>query len=198
MVASHHGAAHPACARLVNMSVPTCPGARRRSRRCATPPGDMFFILYFQEPGVADASWAATPPARCRMSPRAAATRCALDPTWFANDGRGFVERMPSPTACRVGCRAGSATTWRSSATRLTGGLSWYHHRSQLGDHRAGRSHGAGAVAVRGRRPGPGAAHVPARPAHGAPADHRGDVVVPAPAAGPTEALAVSAAPSAS
>src|SRR5437879_8257927 len=59
-----------------------------------------FYILYFQEPGVADADLAPDPAATlrrllCAVSGDAAASQ--LGPLAGARDGRGMVERMPEP-----------------------------------------------------------------------------------------------------
>ena len=78
------------------------PRARcRRSQLMRQVFGDTFFyILYFQEPGVADAELGARPGhdhaahARAALMPTEGA---APDPSFFANDGRGFVDRMPEP-----------------------------------------------------------------------------------------------------
>ena len=70
--------------------------------------GDMFFyILYFQEPGVADAELAADPARTMRRMLAGAVLRAEAPPdlALFANDGRGSSTGCPSPTACRAGCR---------------------------------------------------------------------------------------------
>ena len=58
-----------------------------------------FYVLYFQEPGVADADLGRDPATTMRRL-LAAVTReegAALDPSVLANDGRGFVDRIPEP-----------------------------------------------------------------------------------------------------
>ncbi len=140
---------------IVNMSVPFLP-------RAPMPPVEMmraafadafFYIVYFQEPGVADANLAADTATTmrrmlCGVSLKEGVTP---DPANFANDGRGFVERMPEPTRSPHGSRKTiSTTTSPSSPHRVH---RWRQlvsqHGSQLAHHRAHRGcEGRGAVVV--------------------------------------------------
>jgi pimeloyl-ACP methyl ester carboxylesterase len=125
MVVSHLALLHPGRVRgLVNMSVPhlqrggMAPIAAMRNAL-----GDNFFyILYFQEPGVADAELGADPARTMRRMLAGGVLRSDAppDPALFANDGRGFVERMAEPEGL-PGWRLPSwTTTWRSSAARAS------------------------------------------------------------------------------
>ena len=72
-----------------------------------------FYIVYFQDPGVADADLGADPARTMRrllaaLSPTDDQTP---DPAIFANDGRGFVERLPEPAGYPTGFRNRSSTT---------------------------------------------------------------------------------------
>jgi pimeloyl-ACP methyl ester carboxylesterase len=96
--------------------------------------GDSFFyMLYFQEPGVADADLGRDPAAT--MTRLLAGLRlvdgAAPDPSLMAaDDGRGFVDRLPRP---------GELPDWLSRAeldhyiaeftrTGFTGGINWYRN----------------------------------------------------------------------
>jgi pimeloyl-ACP methyl ester carboxylesterase len=119
---------------LVNMSVPFVP-------RGPIPPitamrnamGDMFFyMLYFQEPGIADKELgddAARTMRRMLCGARVDAG-AAPDPSFFVKDGRGFIDRMPE---------ADGLPDWLSqeeldhyiaefSRTGFTGGINWYRN----------------------------------------------------------------------
>lgn len=96
--------------------------------------GDSFFyILYFQEYGVADADLAKDPAATMRrmlcgvkMEPGA-----EPDPALFAaNDGRGFVERMPEPDALPDWLTQDELDHYIAefSRTGFTGGINWYRN----------------------------------------------------------------------
>jgi pimeloyl-ACP methyl ester carboxylesterase len=119
---------------VVNVSVPFLP-------RAPMPPVEMmrnafvdtfFYIVYFQEPGVADADLGADPERTMRRLLSSVATRegVAPDPAAFANDGRGFVDRLPE---------ADRLPDWLSqseldhyvrefSRTGFTGGINWYRN----------------------------------------------------------------------
>jgi pimeloyl-ACP methyl ester carboxylesterase len=119
---------------VVGMSVPFIP-------RPPMPPvelmrqvlGDAFFyILYFQDPGVADADLGRDPAATMRgMLAGVGAAHEAPDfAAAFANDGRGFVDRLPDP---------GRLPGWLSqreldhyvvefTRTGFTGGINWYRN----------------------------------------------------------------------
>ena len=187
MVASYLALLHPErVRRLVNMSVPHLPrGARRRSRRCATPSATCSSTSSTSRSRASPTpSWAATPPARCAgCSPAPPGPDAPPDPAWFANDGRGFVERMPEPDGL---------PGWLSGAeldhyveefrrTGFTGGLNWYRNFDRNWETTAELAGATvpvpslfvgGALDLVLRMSPPGSAH-------GALADHRGDVVVP-------------------
>ena len=120
---------------VVGMSVPFVP-------RAPMPPtqlmrqllGDAFFyILYFQEPGVADAELDGDP---ARMMRRMMAGLSAdTSPTNLAallepNDGRGFVDRLPEPTALPAWLSQAELDHYVESFTRtgFTGGINWYRN----------------------------------------------------------------------
>jgi epoxide hydrolase A/B len=118
---------------VVGMSVPFVP-------RGEVPPtetframfGDSFFyILYFQEPGVADAELGVDPARTMRrMLAGAKVTEGALDPSAFAPDGRGFVERMPEPQQLPDWLSADELAHYVAEFDRtgFTGGLNWYRN----------------------------------------------------------------------
>lgn len=120
---------------VVGMSVPFVPrGEQPPTAMMRAVLGDAFFyILYFQEPGVADADLAADPERTMRgmllgLSP---AARETADPTaMFANDGRGFVDRLPVveglPDWITEDDVAHYVETFRR--TGFTGGISWYRN----------------------------------------------------------------------
>jgi pimeloyl-ACP methyl ester carboxylesterase len=116
---------------VVGMSVPFLPRAdiapiaRMRSLF-----GDGFFyILYFQEPGVADADLAADPACTMRRL-LAAATTGSIDPAFFANDGRGFVDRLSEPETLPSWLGADELDHYIAEFRRtgFTGGLNWYRN----------------------------------------------------------------------
>ncbi len=95
---------------------------------------NFFYIVYFQEPGVADAELSADPERTMRRLLCGTKLDNAADPNAlaeaFANDGRGFVERMPDPEGL---------PDWLTQAeldhyveefrhSGYTGGLNWYRN----------------------------------------------------------------------
>jgi pimeloyl-ACP methyl ester carboxylesterase len=116
---------------VVGMSVPFLP-------RGEVPPtvamrdafGDSFFyILYFQDPGVADAELAADP-ARTMRRLLVATREGGIDPAMFANDGRGLVERLPEPDGLPPWLAASELEHYidEFGRTGFTGGLNWYRN----------------------------------------------------------------------
>lgn len=120
---------------VVGMSVPFVP-------RPAQPPvtlmrqlfGDMFFyIVYFQEPGVADADLDADP---ARMMRRMLAGLSGdtkpehLAELVGAGDGRGFVDRLPEPAALPPWLSQDELDHYIESftSTGFTGGINWYRN----------------------------------------------------------------------
>lgn len=119
---------------IVNMSVPFLP-------RAPMPPVEMmraafadafFYIVYFQEPGVADADLGADPATTMRRMLCGVSMKegQAPDPTNFANDGRGFVDRLPEPDALPSWLTQGELDHYVAEFTRtgFTGGLNWYRN----------------------------------------------------------------------
>ncbi|HUF33175.1 MAG TPA: alpha/beta hydrolase [Acidimicrobiales bacterium] len=120
---------------VVGMSVPFLP-------RGPMPPvqlmrqvfADMFFyILYFQEPGVADADLGADPATTMRRM--LAGVRLDGDPgsavaKMSANDGRGFVDRLPEPDRLPDWLSQAELDHYVAEFTRtgFTGGINWYRN----------------------------------------------------------------------
>ena len=123
---------------VVGMSVPFIP-------RPESPPIEImravfadtwFYILYFQEPGVADEDLGRDPATTLRRlyaattGDGAPAGELEVDPGAFALDGRGFVDRLPEPAALPAWLGedelAHYATTF--ARTGFTGGLNWYRN----------------------------------------------------------------------
>ena len=119
---------------IVNMSVPFLP-------RAPMPPvqmmrnafGDSFFyIVYFQEPGVADDDLNADPAKMMRrmLANLASSDGTPPDPATFANDGRGFVDRLPEPDGLPDWLSRDELDHYIGEFTRtgFTGGLNWYRN----------------------------------------------------------------------
>ena len=123
---------------VVGMSVPFVP-------RPAIPPtqlmrnmvGDSFFyILYFQEPGVADADLGANSATTLRrmlggltMSGRSQPSPEQMISA-MRNDGRGFVERLPEPEVLPDWLTEGELDHYVEvyRHTGFTGGINWYRN----------------------------------------------------------------------
>ena len=133
---------------VVGMSVPFLP-------RGPMPPiqlmrqvfGDSFFyILYFQEPGVADAELGAD--AGTTMRRMLAGVKVPEEGTvdlagLAAPDGRGFVDRMPEPAGLPDWLSQAELDHYTAEFTRtgFTGGINWYRNFDrnwQLTEHVAG------------------------------------------------------------
>lgn len=120
---------------VVGMSVPFVPrGDHPPTAAMRHLLGDAFFyMLYFQEPGVADADLAADPERTMRgmllgLSP---AARETVDPTaMFANDGRGFVDRLPQATELPDWITEDEVQHYVAEFRRtgFTGGINWYRN----------------------------------------------------------------------
>lgn len=135
----HMSQLHPDRTRGVcGMSVPFAP-------RGSMPPvqvmrqvfaDNFFYIVYFQEPGVADAALGADPARTMRRL--LAGTKLELSTadaseamaTAFANDGRGFVERMPEPDGLPDWLSQDELDHYVGEFRRtgFTGGLNWYRN----------------------------------------------------------------------
>jgi len=189
MVVSHVALEHPdRVAGLVNMSVPhVARGEVSPITAMRNVIGDNFFyILYFQEPGVADAELGGDP-ARTMRRMLAGLTIGNVaggmpDPSMFANDGRGFVDRMPEPA---------SLPDWLTQAeldhyidefarTGFTGGINWYRNFDRnwaTTGHLAGAKVECPSLFIGGSCD-PVLMMTPPAIAHAALTDHRGDTVV--------------------
>jgi epoxide hydrolase A/B len=188
MVVSHLALLHPERVRgLVNMSVPHLPrGGALPTTAMRNVVGDNFFyILYFQQPGVADAELGADPARTMRRMLAGAVLRSDAppDPALFANDGRGFVERMPEPDGLPGWLSAGELDHYVEEFRRtgFTGGLNWYRNMDRNWETTsglAGATVGAPSLFVGGALD-PVVLMSPPAVAHPSLADHRGDVLVP-------------------
>lgn len=125
---------HPdRCAGVVGMSVPFMPRGGR-------PPieamrhvfqGQFFYMVYFQEPGVADADLGADPERTMRgMLLGLSVPDAPGAPGFLDDDGRGFVDRLPVvdevPDWITEAELDHYVETFRR--TGFTGGLSWYRN----------------------------------------------------------------------
>jgi pimeloyl-ACP methyl ester carboxylesterase len=191
MVASHLALLHPdRVLALVNMSVPHLGrGGVAPTTAMRNLIGDGFFyMLYFQEPGVADADLGRDP--AVTMGRLLAGSRmggdsdAAPDPAaFFANDGRGFVDRLPEPDGLPDWLTRADLDHYVAEFTRtgFTGGINWYRN---LDRNWATTPELDGAkVTVPSLFVGGGLDPVlmmsPPAAAHPHVADHRGDVIVP-------------------
>ena len=119
---------------VVGLSVPPVP-------RAQIPPtqafrmlfGDNFFyMLYFQEPGVADAELAADPAKTLRRM--IGGLRASGDPAdavrMIAPGSEGFIERLPEPDGLPSWISADELDHYVAEFTRtgFTGGLNWYRN----------------------------------------------------------------------
>jgi len=91
-----------------------------------------FYILYFQEPGVADLDLGADPATTMRRLLAGATVDdpAQIDPSAFADDGRGFVDRFPEPAALPAWLDQAELDHYVAefSRTGFTGGLNWYRN----------------------------------------------------------------------
>ena len=187
MVASHLALLHPERMRgLVNMSVPHISrGGTAPMTALRNAVGDMFFyMLYFQEPGVADAELAADPARTMRRMLAGAVLRAEAppDPALFANDGRGFVDRMPEPDGLPGWLSAAELDHYVEEFRRtgFTGGLNWYRNMDRNWEttaELAGATVPVPSLFVGGALD-PVLLMSPPAIAHPLLRDHRGDVVV--------------------
>ncbi|HEX8803968.1 MAG TPA: alpha/beta hydrolase, partial [Acidimicrobiales bacterium] len=118
---------------VVGMSVPFVPRPERppieRLREIFT--GAFFYMLYFQEPGVADAELGADPERTMRRLLAAQPGDGDGDlARFFADDGRGFVERLPEPSGMPDWLRREELDHYVAEFTRtgFTGGINWYRN----------------------------------------------------------------------
>ena len=117
---------------VVGMSVPFLPRGDR-------PPieamrfvfaENFFYIVYFQEPGPADAELGGDPARTMRRLLAGMSSNGDPDPNAMALDGRGFVDRIPEPDGLPDWLTQDELDhyidTFRS--TGFTGGLNWYRN----------------------------------------------------------------------
>jgi epoxide hydrolase A/B len=125
---------HPGrVAGVVGMSVPFIP-------RAPAPPiqimrqmfADAFFyMVYFQEPGVADAELGADAEVTMRRLLAGGGFSTDVDlSSMFANDGRGFVERIPDPDGLPAWLTQEELDVYVAEFRRtgFTGGINWYRN----------------------------------------------------------------------
>jgi pimeloyl-ACP methyl ester carboxylesterase len=132
------------CAGVVGMSVPFQP-------RGDVPPieamrmvfaDSFFYILYFQEPGVADADLGRDPE-RTMRGMLAGVGSGDADADAMAADGRGFVDRLPQPAELPGWLSTEELDHYVAEFRRtgFTGGLNWYRNFDRnwrLTEHLAG------------------------------------------------------------
>lgn len=119
---------------VVGMSVPFMP-------RPPMPPiqllrqvlGDSwFYMVYFQEPGVADADLGRDPATTMRrlLAAKMPEAGAAIDPAAMAADGRGFVDRIPEPDGLPAWLAQDELDHYVAEFTRtgFTGPLNWYRN----------------------------------------------------------------------
>jgi pimeloyl-ACP methyl ester carboxylesterase len=92
-----------------------------------------FYILYFQEPGVADADLGRDPATTMRRFLCAIsgdATAESLGPLAGARDGRGMVDRLPEPSSLPAWLSAEELDVFSTEFARtgFTGGINWYRN----------------------------------------------------------------------
>jgi len=93
-----------------------------------------FYMVYFQDPGVADAELAADPARTMRRLLAGATADAAADggggASFPAADGRGFIDRLPEPTGLPAWLDQAELDFYIAEFTRtgFTGGLNWYRN----------------------------------------------------------------------
>src|SRR5688500_2056321 len=135
MVASHLALLHPdRVLGLVNMSVPHLGrgGVAPTTAMRGFAGDNFFYMLYFQEPGVADADLGADP--HRTMLRLLAGTRsrpdAVPDPSSSAPDGRGCVDRLPEPDGLPGWLSRDELDHYVAEfgRTGFTGGINWYRN----------------------------------------------------------------------
>ena len=170
---------------VVGMSVPFL-------RRGAMPPvqrmrqvmgGRFFYITYFQEPGVADEELGRDP-ARTMRRLLAGRSRPGglTEEASSADDGRGFVERIPDPDRLPAWLSQDELDHYVSEFCRtgFTGGINWYRNLDRnwaLTEHVAGRKVTVPSLFI-GGSDDPVLTLSPPSAQEGWLTDHRGDVIV--------------------
>jgi pimeloyl-ACP methyl ester carboxylesterase len=171
---------------VVGMSVPFLP-------RSALPPlqlmrqafGEAFFyILYFQEPGVAEADLGRDPAKTMRrlLAAKPPAEDAPFDPSYLAPDGRGFVDRIPEAAGLPDWLTEAELAHYVEEFTRtgFGGGISWYRNFDrnwELTAHLADAKVEVPSLFIGGARD-PVLVMSPPGTGHPWLTDHRGDVLV--------------------
>jgi pimeloyl-ACP methyl ester carboxylesterase len=170
---------------VVGMSVPFVPrGPMPPTQLMRQVMGDAFFyMLYFQEPGVADADLGrSVRVTMTRLLAGATTAGGAPDPSFFAPDGRGFVERLPEPDGVPAWLAPGELEAYVAEFERtgFTGGINWYRNFDrnwQLTEHLADAEVEVPSLFVTGDAD-PVLMMTPPSVMEGWVTDHRGDVTV--------------------
>jgi pimeloyl-ACP methyl ester carboxylesterase len=187
IVVWHLAWAHPErVAGVVGMSVPFVPrGVLPPTQVMRQVMGDAFvYILYFQDPGVADGDLGRDPAATMRrMLCGLSAEGPGPGPSFLAADGRGFVERLPDPPGLPgwLGREELDAYVREFERTGFTGGINWYRNLDrnwELTGHLAGRKVEVPSLFVAGATD-PVLTMTPPSTMDGWVTDHRGDVLIP-------------------
>ncbi len=120
---------------VVGMSVPFIPrGPMPPMRMLRELLGDAFFyMLYFQEPEIADRELGGDTARTMRRFLAAGSLEegVEIDPVdMFANDGRGFIDRMPEPDGLPAWLEQAELDHYITEFTRtgFTGGINWYRN----------------------------------------------------------------------
>ena len=119
---------------VVGMSVPFIPRSPAPTVQLLRQlfEGMFFYMVYFQQPGVADADLGRDPATTMRRL--LASTRsepgAVPDPTATADDGSGFVDRIPEPDGLPSWLSQDELDHYVAEFTRtgFTGGLNWYRN----------------------------------------------------------------------
>ena len=121
---------------VVAMSVPFVPRSARDPIETleAVFAGQFFYILYFQQPGVADAELAADPEELLRRLLRASPSRDSLGPVApRPRQGTGYLDSLPPAGELPGWLRAADLEYYVAEFERtgFTGGLNWYRNISR-------------------------------------------------------------------
>jgi pimeloyl-ACP methyl ester carboxylesterase len=144
--------------------------------------GDSFFyILYFQEPGVADADLGRDPATTMRRM-LAGMRPGGPEPGVMANDGRGFVDRLSEPDGLPGWLTQDELDLYvrEFSRTGFTGGINWYRNLDrnwELTEHLAGAKVTVPSLFIGGERD-PVLVMSPPTIMDGWLTDHRGTIIV--------------------
>jgi pimeloyl-ACP methyl ester carboxylesterase len=140
-------------------------------------------MLYFQEPGVAEADLGREPTTTMRRmlcaQPRGGG---GIDPSAFAPDGRGFVDRIPEPEGLPDWLTQDELDHYIAEFTRtgFEGPVNWYRNLDrnwELTPQLAGAKVEVPSLFIGGKRD-PVLIMSPPAAAHPHLTDHRGDVLV--------------------